>query len=373
MTTHTADKVSLRSGLCTLPVLLLLILIMLIALFLTACTQAKSEDDGITTTPVEAKYAQTIIDYPEGVHEVLSLEKTSDGKIWMVGTTDHSGAENYSTTTSLWELNQNNSWDEVTNFNELLGLEDSYYVIASHITKNDQALYVTVDNDNYSAGIKFYLIDPKLKNYRELMIDTSEFIGEPAEWSTIGSIAHIYSLSDDRFLIKNGFEFLFVLDVADETIEYVQLEEDTKEWHLVTATELDETVYVLLQNKLDQNKQKVSIFDISSGAYNDLDSKNDAALISCFSDSTSYGTNPMQTLKADDDLKRIIFAHSDGIFEYRDHKVKKLANAEDTILSDPSQIIEDCLFENQDDFLLSCSNYSEPYVIYKYEKLAVSS
>lgn len=291
----------------------------------------------------------------------------------MVGTVEHSDAENFLTTTSLWELNQNDSWDEVTNFNELLALRDSYYVIASHITKNNQILYVTVDRDDYSAGIKLYLIDPELKNYRELTIDTTEFIGEPTEWSTLGSIAHIYSLSDDRYLIKNGLEFLFVLDVADETIEYVQLEEDTNEWHLVTATELDGTVYALLQNKLDQSKQKVSVFDIPSGAYNDLDSENNAALISCFSDSTPYETNPMRTFKADDNLKRIVFAHSDGIFEYSDHKVKKLANAEDTIISDPSQIIEECLFENQDDFLLSCSDHSEPYVIYKYEKLDAPS
>lgn len=172
-------KQSARHHVFSLSSRLMLVLALLATLFLSACIQQENEKKDLPNS-THPEYTETVIDFPEGVYNNISVEKTNSGKIWLVGTRSTDDLEKVETL--LWELNDDNSWKEIVNFDELLGLNKSDYVFASSVTKNNKALCYIADFDSYISEMKLFLIDPELEGgYRELTFDTSEFIGENSE------------------------------------------------------------------------------------------------------------------------------------------------------------------------------------------------
>ena len=91
----------------------LLVLTLIVAALLTACTQEESQS---IDTAARARQ-QKAIDLPEGIQAVASLEIIDNGVLWMVA----SKGDN----PSLWQLGENNLWKELVDINELLSLGTS--------------------------------------------------------------------------------------------------------------------------------------------------------------------------------------------------------------------------------------------------------
>lgn len=373
-----------RSGL-KVSSLFLLIVALTIALLLTACTNKESNaSDSITS-----EYTETVInlpeseqyDYPETVPYVLSLEKTNSGKVWM---TEYRFSPDAPPYCALWELDEDNSWKEETNIGELLGLDKNDYVITSSIAKNDKVLCIVVNTQDYSEGMRFYLIDSELENgFKELKIDTAEFIKENSEESLYSSVGEVFPIKNDRFIIKSQPSSLFVLDANDQTIKPIP---SNNKWNVQSIAELDDTVYVLYQDISDYNGTvKFNTLDLSTGIPGELSNaaaKEFKAVLDEHRDYHFRAVHP--TMKNDSGLEgeRITLSLTNGIFEYSNDELKKIADAEGTVSADLLRSQTNHVFMSQKDFLLLSSDIyvpmsnkdkgGTPPVLHKYEEVASS-
>jgi hypothetical protein len=267
---------------------------------------------------------------------VGSLEKINSGKLWLTG----AGFSSQGPSVLLWELNDDNSWREVVNISELLTLDGSDFVFAASITKSGKILCFVFDTENVLEGMRFYLVDFELDSgYRELVIDTSEFIGEQSEEAFFGSIRQTFSLKKEQFLIQDHSNSLYILDIAGETIQPVPLAKDSSEWNLFSAAELDEVIYVLYEDWNDNSSIKFNTLDLSTGVLSDIDkaiSEEFEELLAEHKKSAFLAVIP--TMDGEYGLKeRLTICLANGIFEYSGGEVKRIADAEGTVLADPTK------------------------------------
>jgi len=276
----------------------------------------------------------------------------------------------------LWELNEANSWEEKLDISDLLALSQSDYVAASPILKSNKVLCFVYDTEDFSKGMRFYLIDFELEDdYRELQIDTSRFIKENSQELLQGSTAQLWSLNNDRLLVQDSSSSLFIIDITRETIEPVPLQETDSNRRFLSAAELDETVYMLYEDAADHYASKLGILDVSTGSFSSLDENKYEGLAAMLDDDDSresFGVLP--ALEGDSSFEdRIIICLGSGIYELSNNIVKKVVDGEETVMYNPAELVLGCTFDSQDDFFLFCvdtnaSGLASPYALYKYTK-----
>lgn len=338
----------------------LLVLLLFTAVVFIACSGEECQD----LDTAENRYKQIEVHLPEGIQSVGSLEKTNSGKVWMVGAKDDF--------VLLWELNDDNSWKEISNINELLSLDTNDYVIAAPIAKSNKVLCFTLNLKDLSDGIKIFLIDFELEdNYCELDIDTSLITGELSYESANFQLS---ALKDDRFLIQNYDHALFILDINNETFEPIVSNENSEEWHLESAAELDGIIYILSQREDNHHSVELNAFELISGTLNSVDYEKYDELAKLFDTYDGSGMIPaLEGNYKQGQQEKITICLNNGVLEYGNNGLVGIADAKDTVIADPSKIVVGCVFDESDDFFLLCVDYSDPeeippFLLYKYEK-----
>jgi len=330
-------------------------------MLLTACQQRDGDD-------YVYAFQQKRVDLPGDVKFVLAMEKTYSGKLWMLGVSSGSAH------TLLWELNDDDSWSEVSNISELLALGESDVLVASPITKSEKVLCIFFDQLHLEGGLKFYLVDSAPESsFRELNIDTSLFTNEHDTESRLGSIDQVFPLNNDRFLIQDGSSNLFVLDSTAESIESVPFMDGDERPYLFSAAEHNDSVIVLCE-RLNGSEHSMMFYwlDISTGVFSSIDNNMEfEALLREHEEYSHFKVSPNMEggISRTDELTICI---SNGIYKFSDNELAKVADADGTVLSDPTKTVLGCVFDNKDDFYLICwnSDGSEtPFSLYKYERV----
>lgn len=373
---------------------LLLFITIIAALVLTACAQQESKEADSTAEPATTEYTETKIDVPEGILVDVSAEKTDSGKLWMVGTkADENYSNSFKQVPSLWELNDDNSWKELVNFNELLSLGASESVISSAITKDSKIICVVADNSNLELKSRFFLIDLALENnYRELNVDASEHSLSAA------SYLETIPLENNQVLFVDYGKSFYVLDIASESITRMPADGYRDSQLFLDAAILDGTVYVISEDLSElysggqdapefsellemarggaagkRHALKISTLDLSTGVYGDVSSEELTRLFS--EHGVGIASRIYPTVETDPGSDRLTICLQDGIYEFSNNEVKPIAAGEETVLADTSKDILGHVFDNKEDFFLLVNDYcvdesTSTYSLYKYEKVA---
>jgi len=343
---------------------LLLSILLLVSVLAAACSQSQGEDSIFA----ENTYRQVRIDLPDSVQFVLALEKTNAGKLWMLGTSAETPA------THLWELDDGNSWKEVLNISEILALDYEDDCLVSLITKTGKILCFYYESEKLQDGIKVGLIDTEPEpNFRELDLDLAlAELSNDAE-SLHNAILGVFPLNDDRFLIQDNTNSLLVLDCALESIKSVPVADGSEHPQIMSAAELEGRVFALCEGIAGSEHSAVMrTLDLMTGALSSLDSVAHEEMTTLFEEHEKY-----DYFKVDPSMEgggagesRITICISSGVFELTNNGLRKVADAEGTVLPDPSRIVLGCVFDNRDDFFLLCWNANDSetlFSMYKYE------
>lgn len=351
--------------------ILLLALSLVVVLSLAACAQEEAREIVVS----DNEYAQTKIDIPEELYTIEAMGEANNGHLWMISTGYYSDQVRGS---SLWELNEDNSWEEPVSFNELLELDENDYICASAISKSSTVLCLVFNWDDYASGMRFYLVDSELeKGYRELNIDTAEFVRDTDSRVSLENLVYrICPLKDDRFFIYNITPYgnnisSYILDVTNETIKRIPHEEGSIWLSFLGAAEIGETLYVLYDDSTDGRVTKLSTLDISMGTLGDVNNEELTSIVE------KYGTVQPQrvipTIESDQysSVEKLTICLRSGFIEYSDNKASKIVKSEGTVMSDTDKDILGHTFVNEDNFFLLTQELTNPdgtWFLYKYEK-----
>jgi len=343
-------------------VCLLLVVVLLAPVHLSSCVQQEAD------AAFENPYSQIKIELPQEVSFIAALQKTTNGKVLMLGTTVIGSA-------ILWELNKSDSWEEISNISELLELSEYDALVATPINRDGTALCVFYNELKKEEGLKFYLVavEPNVE-YRELNIDSSAITDGIDSEILQQSIAQIVPLSDSRFLIQNHLDMLFILDCQNETLNPVISADRSAQPHISSFAELGGELYALIHEEVDgEHVASLKVVDLSTGAFVGLGESMQEELAVIFDDHEEYDYyNVNLSMEGSaDQTDRITLCTSRGIFELKDDTLSHLAHAEQTVLTDPSKVVLGCVFDDNNDFFLICWNTDgsiSPVSLYKYIK-----
>lgn len=352
-------------------IVLLAVLLVITSLFLSACAQEDYQASEALPASSSSEYSQTVIEFPEDVYIVEALERTGTGNLWMVGTKTN-GETNGQITSSLWELSEDGSWNELVDLNELLSLGEGYTIGAASVTSKNEVVCMAMNLNDRSSNIDFFVINPAIdSDFRKLDVDASTLVKDTDYAADLLMNAKLCPLEDDRILIQTFTNSLYILDVSNETITHIPPSENSEWWLFLDAVEVGGTLYVLYEDQGDGYSIRLSTLDVSSGEYHAIENEELNNLLE------EYGANsPARVMpalgKAQDSAEGITICLIDGIIEYDANEARIIATSEGTILADTSKDVEGYVPGSNGAFcLLGMDPFDSdpsPYSLYEYTK-----
>ena len=351
---------------------ILLGFMVVIPLLLAACSPDVNDSAADPTYTHQGRE----IKLPEEITSIMSLEKTDNGNLLMLGT--YANAD--TSTALIWELASDESWKERADLRTLLPLNSGDMCTGAVITKNERVLSVFTDMSEQNRGYRFFLIDfePELE-YRELVMVLPETLSVQNEETSTSPLKSVLPISDDLFLIQDKINNLFILDCVSETIVPVSLGDTDRSLQVLSIAKLGEEVFVLCEGVIEGEPSiTIRLLDVSTNTLGYLDEALDETLMVPYKEHeefSHFGVIP--SIESDpSQADRLTICTGSGLYEFKNNQLRKIADAEGTTLSNPSQLVIGCVFDNQDDFyLLSLTQAAAdmPFALNKYERSEVSA
>jgi hypothetical protein len=351
---------------------ILLSFLLVTSLLLSACSLNNNNAAADSTYTYQGK----VINLPEDITYVMSLEKTAKDNLLLLGMC--SSGDTFSAL--LWELTSSETWQERVDFYTLLPINSNYICTNAVITKNESVLSVFADTSEQNINYRFFLTNftPEPK-YQELQIHLPEIFNAQDKDETYSSLKSVLPISDDMFLIQDNLNNLFILNCKTETMAQVSLDELDASLAVSSVAKLNEQIFVLCEGVTeDESSIAIRMLDISTNTFSYLDDSLADTLMAPYKEHASLSNNGVIPSIESDPLQadRLIICTSAGIYEFKNEQMKKIVDAKETILANPLQLVIGCVFDNQDDFyLLSLAQAAAgaSYTLYKYEQSEISS
>lgn len=342
-----------------------LLLLTTSALLFTACSNSTDNE----SLPVEFTYQEERIDLPSDMSDILSMEFSDNGRLLMIGSNEDASSH------FLCEL-YDDSWEKIFDLQKELPIKESQYISSAVISKDEEVLVIAVDTANSEHCFQLFSIDIRSDNkYREIDSSLMKALQSHTTGEFTNTVTATFSLNDNKFVIQDAIDNLYIIDTSTETTTRLNLDERYNSLQLMAVTSFADSFIALCEDTEDGAIHGYSFLESEATTFAPLDKELLDNLSFALEENDKFPHfNVLPCLDSNSNTTKTTVCLNSGIFDLSTKELKKIIDAENTVLSDPSLTTIGCMADNTDSFYLACVNFeSNENIIFKYTKGATST